>query len=46
MGIKMKVIPEPKPNTRSILAPTFVGPVFKGGGTVSYAVQRVGTENQ
>ena len=34
---KMKVIPEPAPNTRSVLAPTFKGPVIQSEGPLSYA---------
>jgi hypothetical protein len=33
---RMKVIPEPKPNTRSVIAPTFKGPAIKGEGPHSY----------
>jgi phage FluMu protein Com len=40
---KMQVIPEPAPNTRSVLAPTFVGPVMSGAGANSYACGSCGT---
>ncbi len=36
MSIKMKIIPEPKRNTRSVLAPAFVGPAIQGSGAVNY----------
>jgi hypothetical protein len=33
---RMKVIPRPAPNTRSVLAPDFKGPVMKGTGPLRY----------
>lgn len=33
---RMKVIPEPAPDTRSVLVPTFKGPAMKGNGALSY----------
>jgi hypothetical protein len=33
----MAVIPEPAPNTRSVIVPTFKGPVIQSEGPLSYA---------
>lgn len=41
--MKMTVIDAPAPNSRTVFAPTFVGPVIRGGGNNTYICGGCGT---
>jgi hypothetical protein len=40
---RMKVIPEPDPKVRTILAPSYKGPAMKGNGSLDYACGSCGS---